>query len=104
MSDRHDIIDTAVAADSFKTMAAASTAAGLVDRLKGTGPYTVSAPTGDAFAKLPDGTVAALLRDAPRLEAILTHHVASGKVCASPRPTSTAAMAWSMRSMWSMRC
>jgi len=79
----HDIIDTAVAAGNFKTLASALTAAGLVDTLKGTGPFTVFAPTDDAFAKLPDGTVDKLLKDVPKLKAILTYHVVSGKVMAA---------------------
>jgi len=79
----HDIIDTAVAAGSFKTLAAALTAAGLVDTLKGTGPFTVFAPTDEAFAKLPAGTVDALLGDVPKLTSILTYHVVSGKVMAA---------------------
>ena len=79
----HDIIDTAVAAGNFKTLAAAVTAAGLVPTLKGTGPFTVFAPTDDAFAKLPAGTVEALLADVPKLKAILTYHVVSGKVLAA---------------------
>lgn len=78
-----DIIDTAVAAGNFKTLAAAVTAAGLVDTLKGTGPFTVFAPTDEAFAKLPAGTVDALLKDVPKLKAILTYHVVSGKVMAA---------------------
>jgi len=79
----HDIIDTAVAAGSFKTLAAAVTAAGLVETLKGTGPFTVFAPTDEAFAKLPAGTVESLLADIPKLKAILTYHVVSGKVMAA---------------------
>jgi uncharacterized surface protein with fasciclin (FAS1) repeats len=79
----HDIIDTAVAAGSFKTLAAAVTAAGLVDTLKGAGPFTVFAPTDEAFAKLPAGTVDALLKDIPKLTAILTYHVVAGKVMAA---------------------
>ena len=79
----HDIIDTAVAAGSFKTLAAAVTAAGLVPTLKGTGPFTVFAPTDEAFAKLPAGTVDALLADIPKLTAILTYHVVAGKVMAA---------------------
>jgi uncharacterized surface protein with fasciclin (FAS1) repeats len=79
----HDIIDTAVAAGSFKTLAAAVTAAGLVPTLKGAGPFTVFAPTDDAFAKLPAGTVDALLKDIPKLKSILTYHVVSGKVMAA---------------------
>ena len=79
----HDIIDTAVAAGSFKTLAAALTAANLVDTLKGAGPFTVFAPTDEAFAKLPSGTVESLLKDIPKLTAILTYHVVAGKVMAA---------------------
>ncbi len=79
----HDIIDTAVAAGSFKTLAAALTAANLIDTLKGAGPFTVFAPTDDAFAKLPAGTVESLLNDIPKLTAILTYHVVAGKVMAA---------------------
>jgi uncharacterized surface protein with fasciclin (FAS1) repeats len=78
----HDIIDTAVAAGSFTTLAAAVTAAGLVPTLKGDGPFTVFAPTDEAFAKLPPGTLEALLADIPKLSAILTYHVVAGKVMA----------------------
>ena len=78
-----DIVDTAVAAGSFKTLAAAVTAAGLVDTLKGAGPFTVFAPTDAAFAKLPAGTVEALLADIPKLTSILTYHVVAGKVLAA---------------------
>ncbi len=79
----HDIVDTAVAAGSFTTLAAAVTAAGLVPTLKGAGPFTVFAPTDEAFAKLPAGTVDALLKDLPKLTAILTYHVVAGKVMAA---------------------
>lgn len=79
----HDIIDTAVAAGSFKTLASAVTAAGLIDTLKGTGPFTVFAPNDEAFAKLPAGTVDDLLKDIPKLKAILTYHVVAGKVMAA---------------------
>ena len=79
----HDIVDTAVAAGSFKTLAAAVTAAGLVPTLKSAGPFTVFAPTDEAFAKLPAGTVEALLNDIPKLTAILTYHVVAGKVLAA---------------------
>jgi uncharacterized surface protein with fasciclin (FAS1) repeats len=79
----HDIIDTAVAAGTFKTLAAAVTAADLVATLKGAGPFTVFAPSDEAFAKLPAGTVDALLKDIPKLKAILTYHVVSGKVMAA---------------------
>ena len=75
-----DIVDTAVGAGSFKTLMAAVQAAGLVDTLKGRGPFTVFAPNDDAFAKLPKGTVDALLKDIPKLKGILTYHVVSGKV------------------------
>jgi uncharacterized surface protein with fasciclin (FAS1) repeats len=78
-----DIVDTAVEAGAFKTLAAAVTAAGLVDTLKGPGPFTVFAPTDDAFAKLPAGTVEALLKDIPKLTGILTYHVVAGKVLAA---------------------
>ena len=79
----HDIIDTAVAAGTFNTLAAAVTAAGLVPTLKGEGPFTVFAPSDAAFAKLPAGTVEALLADLPKLTAILTYHVVAGKVMAA---------------------
>jgi transforming growth factor-beta-induced protein len=79
-----DIVDTAVAAGSFSTLAAALGAAGLVDTLKGAGPFTVFAPTDDAFAKLPEGTVASLLlpENKDKLVSILTYHVLSGEVMA----------------------
>jgi uncharacterized surface protein with fasciclin (FAS1) repeats len=79
----YDIIDTAVAASKFNTLVAAVTAVGLVDTLKGKGPFTVFAPTDEAFAKLPAGTVEALLADIPKLKAILTYHVVAGKVMTS---------------------
>ena len=80
-----DIVDTAVAAGSFKTLAAALKAAGLVDTLKGKGPFTVFAPTDEAFAKLPAGTVENLLKpeNKAQLTAILTYHVVPGAVMAS---------------------
>lgn len=78
-----DIVDTAVGAGSFKTLAAALGAANLVSTLKGPGPFTVFAPTDEAFAKLPAGTVDALLKDIPKLSSILTYHVVPGKVLAS---------------------
>jgi uncharacterized surface protein with fasciclin (FAS1) repeats len=78
-----DIVDTAVAAGSFTTLAAALKAAGLVETLKGKGPFTVFAPTDEAFAKLPAGTVDGLLKDIPALKKILTYHVVSGKVMAA---------------------
>jgi uncharacterized surface protein with fasciclin (FAS1) repeats len=80
-----DIVDTAVAAGSFKTLAAALQAAGLVETLKGTGPFTVFAPTDAAFAKLPKGTVEDLLKpeNKAKLIAILTYHVVPGTVMAA---------------------
>lgn len=78
-----DIIDTAVSAGSFTTLVAAIKAANLVDTLKGKGPFTVFAPTDEAFAKLPAGTVDSLLKDIPQLTKILTYHVVSGKVMAA---------------------
>jgi uncharacterized surface protein with fasciclin (FAS1) repeats len=77
-----DIVDTAVAAGSFNTLVAAVQAADLVDTLKGPGPFTVFAPTDDAFAKLPEGTVASLLlpENKDQLVAVLTYHVLPGKV------------------------
>ncbi|MEB3218447.1 MAG: fasciclin domain-containing protein [Nostocales cyanobacterium 94392] len=78
-----DIVDTAISAGSFNTLVAAVKAAGLVDTLKGEGPFTVFAPTDDAFAKLPEGTVDGLLKDIPQLTKILTYHVVSGKVMAA---------------------
>ncbi|MCA3554554.1 fasciclin domain-containing protein [Aestuariivirga sp.] len=80
-----DIVDTAVAAGNFKTLVAAVQAAGLVDTLKGQGPFTVFAPTDEAFAKLPAGTVETLLKpeNKDKLVAILTYHVVPGKVMAA---------------------
>ena len=88
-----DIVDTAVAAGSFKTLAAALQAAGLVATLKGQGPFTVFAPTDAAFAKLPAGTVDDLLKPAnkAKLVAILTYHVVPGKVMAAQAATLTSA-------------
>ena len=77
-----DIVDTAVAAGNFKTLAAALTAAGLVDTLKGKGPFTVFAPTDEAFAKIPKADLDALIKDKAKLTAVLTYHVVSGKVMA----------------------
>lgn len=81
---KKDIVDTAVDAGSFNTLAAALEAAGLVDTLKGEGPFTVFAPTDEAFAKLPDGTVESLLlpENKEQLVAILTYHVVPGTVTA----------------------
>jgi transforming growth factor-beta-induced protein len=78
-----DIVDTAVADGRFTTLAAALGAAGLVDTLKGEGPFTVFAPTDEAFAQLPAGTVEALLEDIPQLTDILLYHVVPGKVMAA---------------------
>jgi transforming growth factor-beta-induced protein len=78
-----DIVETAVAAGNFKTLVAAVQAAGLVETLKGEGPFTVFAPTDEAFAKLPAGTVEALLKDKAKLASILTYHVVAGKVMAA---------------------
>jgi uncharacterized surface protein with fasciclin (FAS1) repeats len=80
-----DIVDTAVAAGSFKTLAKALQAADLVDTLKGRGPFTVFAPTDAAFAKLPAGTLESLLRpeNKAKLQRILTYHVVSGRVMAA---------------------
>jgi uncharacterized surface protein with fasciclin (FAS1) repeats len=77
-----DIIETAVAAGSFNTLAKAIEAAGLTETLKGEGPFTVFAPTDEAFAKLPEGTVDALLKHKAKLTAILTYHVVAGNVMA----------------------
>ncbi|MCY2936333.1 MAG: fasciclin domain-containing protein [Planctomycetota bacterium] len=80
-----DIVDTAVAAGSFKTLVAAVQAAGLVDTLKGDGPFTVLAPTDAAFAKLPEGTVESLLKpeNKAKLIAVLTYHVIPAKAMAA---------------------
>ncbi|GCA48678.1 immunogenic protein MPT70 precursor [Sinorhizobium sp. KGO-5] len=80
-----DVVDTAIAAGQFETLAAALEAAGLVATLKGTGPFTVFAPTDEAFAKLPAGTVENLLKpeNKQKLTAILTYHVVAGKVMAA---------------------
>jgi uncharacterized surface protein with fasciclin (FAS1) repeats len=83
MNAKGDIVDTAVAAGSFKTLTTALEAAGLVDTLKGPGPFTVFAPTDAAFAKLPAGTVDGLLKDKAKLTSILTYHVVPGKVTAA---------------------
>jgi uncharacterized surface protein with fasciclin (FAS1) repeats len=73
-----DIVDVAVEAGSFKTLAKALQVAGLVETLKGKGPFTVFAPTDEAFAKLPPGTLEALLKDKEQLTAVLTYHVVAG--------------------------
>ena len=82
--EKKDIVDTAASAGSFKTLVAAVKAADLVETLKGKGPFTVFAPTDDAFAKLPKGTVDSLLKpqNKDKLVAILTYHVVPGKVMA----------------------
>jgi uncharacterized surface protein with fasciclin (FAS1) repeats len=82
-SQQKDIVDTAVAAGSFTTLVKALQAAGLVETLKGAGPFTVFAPTDEAFAKLPAGTLEGLLKDKAKLASILTYHVVPGKVMAS---------------------
>ena len=86
-----DVVDTAVAAGNFKTLATALEAAGLVETLKGPGPFTVFAPTDEAFAKLPAGTLEALLKDKARLAAVLTYHVVPGRVMAADVVKITAA-------------
>jgi len=78
-----DIVDTAVSAGKFNTLVTAVKAAGLVDALKSKGPFTVFAPTDEAFAKLPKGTVEALLKDKEKLTKILKYHVVSGAVTSS---------------------
>lgn len=84
-TNTQNIVDTAVAAGQFKTLAAALDAAGLIDTVKGAGPFTVFAPTDAAFAKLPAGTVENLLKpeNKDKLTAILTYHVVPGKVMAA---------------------
>jgi uncharacterized surface protein with fasciclin (FAS1) repeats len=84
-ADNHakDIVDTAVAAGSFKTLATALQAAGLIETLKGKGPFTVFAPTDEAFAKIPKADLDALLKDKAKLTAVLTYHVVPGKVMAA---------------------
>jgi len=77
-----DLVDTAVAAGEFKTLAAALDKAGLVDTLKGPGPFTVFAPTDEAFAKIPKAQLDALLADKAKLTSVLTYHVVPGKVMA----------------------
>ena len=85
-----DIVDTAVKAGAFKTLVAAVKAAGLVETLKGKGPFTVFAPTDAAFAKLPEGTIASLLKpeNKKKLAKILTYHVVPGKIMAKDVKTS----------------
>ncbi len=81
--DSKDIVDTAIAAGSFNTLVTAVKEAGLVDTLKSDGPFTVFAPTDEAFAKLPEGTIEALLQDKEALTNVLTYHVVPGKVMAN---------------------
>ena len=83
-SNKMDIVDTAVKAEVFQTLVAAVTAAGLVDTLKGDGPFTVFAPNDEAFSKLPAGTVEDLLKpeNLDQLVAVLTYHVVPGKILA----------------------
>jgi uncharacterized surface protein with fasciclin (FAS1) repeats len=92
-SSNKDIVDTAVAAGSFHTLVAALQAAGLADTLKGKGPFTVFAPTDDAFKKLPEGTVETLLKpeNKEKLKAILLYHVVAGDVTASKAMKMTSA-------------
>lgn len=92
-SSDKDIVDTAVAAGSFHTLVAALQAAGLADTLKGKGPFTVFAPTDDAFKKLPAGTVETLLKpeNKEKLKAILLYHVVAGDVTASQAMKTTSA-------------
>ena len=78
-----DIVETAVGAGNSKTLATALTAAGLIDTLKGKGPFTVFAPTDAAFAKIPKADLDALLKDKAKLTAVLTYHVVAGKVMAA---------------------
>ena len=84
-STTSDLVDVATAAGSFSTLLAAATAAGLVETLRSTGPFTVFAPTDDAFAALPDGLVTALLKEENRdaLVKVLTYHVVGSKVLAA---------------------
>jgi uncharacterized surface protein with fasciclin (FAS1) repeats len=78
-----DLVDTAVGAGNFTTLATALKAAGLIETLKGKGPFTVFAPTDAAFAKIPKADLEALLKDKAKLTAVLTYHVVSGKVMAA---------------------
>ncbi len=83
LAAQKDIVDTAIGAGQFNTLAAALKAAGLVDTLKGKGPFTVFAPTDEAFAKIPKADLDALLKDQARLTKVLTYHVVPGKVMAA---------------------
>ncbi|MGZ3239006.1 MAG: fasciclin domain-containing protein [Burkholderiaceae bacterium] len=87
-----DIIDTATASGSFKTFVAAAKAAGLTDTLKNQGPFTVFAPTDEAFAKLPPETWNALMKDKVKLAQVLSHHIVPGRILVAevkPGPTKT---------------
>jgi uncharacterized surface protein with fasciclin (FAS1) repeats len=86
---RKDIVDTAVEAGAFNTLVTAVKAAGLVETLKGEGPFTVFAPADSAFAKLPEGTVENLIKDKPALQSVLTYHVIPGRVLSSDLPAGT---------------
>ncbi|MBX2849941.1 MAG: fasciclin domain-containing protein [Acidiferrobacterales bacterium] len=83
MAKKMDIVDTAVSAGSFNTLATALTEAGLIETLKGEGPFTVFAPTDEAFAKIPEADLKAVLADKEKLTQILTYHVVAGKVMAA---------------------
>ena len=82
-SNKKDIVDTAIEAGSFDTLVTAVQAAGLVETLKGEGPFTVFAPTDEAFAAIPEGDLEALLADKQKLTEVLTYHVVAGKVMAA---------------------
>lgn len=82
-AESKDIVDTAIAAGNFKTLAKLLTEAGLVETLKSPGPFTVFAPTDEAFAKVPAATLDALAKDKAKLKAVLTYHVVAGKVMAA---------------------
>ena len=86
-----NIIETAVAAGSFKTLAAALTEAGFIEKLSAEGPFTVFAPSDEAFAKIPKETLAAVMADKEKLTSILTYHVVAGKVMAKDVMTMTSA-------------
>jgi uncharacterized surface protein with fasciclin (FAS1) repeats len=94
MATLHTLVDTAVAAGNFKTLVAAVGAAGLVDTLKGPGPFTVFAPADAAFAKLPAGTLESLLKpeNKAKLSSILTYHVAPGKIMSTDIAGKTASV------------
>jgi uncharacterized surface protein with fasciclin (FAS1) repeats len=89
---KQDIVEIAVGNDSFETLVAALEAAGLVETLQGKGPFTVFAPTDEAFAKLPAGTLDALLADKAKLTAVLTYHVVAGELMAADVAKATSAL------------